>query len=526
MKHRNNMLLVLFFVLLILPLAFYGCGNDEDNSSPKTGGTSNPTIGDLDYCLNSLCGAGEGDCDGDNECQNGLTCVNNVGANYGWDSMIDVCEQIGDGNDTFITATNISLGTSYNKEIDSSTDVDYFKFTTSSAGTITVSLTGLTANLDVKLYDSSQSLLNSSANSGTSSEEIIYPASNSGTFYVKVYGYNSATSNYTLTVDFSPSDGGGQLGRVFGYVYHQGTIPGSASSGISGVEVCVGSNCDTTGQTSTYDLWNVPVGQQTLTTTASGYYSNPAQVTVPEGIVGIQYDIEMIPSDGGSSSAVELYDGVPVDDDASSSDKLFFFNLDITNYYLTFIITHNQGELFSLFVNKPTSGDYPPPDGAGRDRDAVGSYGWMRVIFNSPAETGKYYIRVKGNGNFTIMAKLTDSLPKDPVRLYPETPISSDTSDGDKLYWISLGIGDATGLVIEITNTTGDVLDLGTNLPSTGHYPITVQNADRYAATSSGNERIVLPNDTWGGYEPGTYSILVEKYGSGGPFTIEAKRIM
>ncbi len=112
-----------------------------------------------------------------------------------------------DDGDTFSTATTISIGTSYNRDISTSSDLDYFKFTTSSAGTITVSLTGLTADLDVELYNSSQSFLDSSPNGGTTSEEIIYPASSSGTFYVKVLGGSGATSSYTLKVTFTSDSG-------------------------------------------------------------------------------------------------------------------------------------------------------------------------------------------------------------------------------------------------------------------------------------------------------------------------------
>jgi len=55
--------------------------------------TAGGTPGDYDYCnVYGPCSAGEGDCDGNAECQSGLTCVNDVGANYGWNSIVDVCE--------------------------------------------------------------------------------------------------------------------------------------------------------------------------------------------------------------------------------------------------------------------------------------------------------------------------------------------------------------------------------------------------------------------------------------------------
>ncbi len=50
---------------------------------------------DWAYCSDPNCGpcaAGEGDCDGDAECQSGLVCAHNVGLNYGQTSTMDVCE--------------------------------------------------------------------------------------------------------------------------------------------------------------------------------------------------------------------------------------------------------------------------------------------------------------------------------------------------------------------------------------------------------------------------------------------------
>jgi hypothetical protein len=55
----------------------------EDTSAP----------GDWDYCSpSSPCGAGEGDCDTNTDCDSGLSCSFNVGADYGWASGMDVCE--------------------------------------------------------------------------------------------------------------------------------------------------------------------------------------------------------------------------------------------------------------------------------------------------------------------------------------------------------------------------------------------------------------------------------------------------
>lgn len=49
------------------------------------------TNGDFDYCNNSICLAGEGDCDRDSECASGLVCTANVGAQFGLPENWDFC---------------------------------------------------------------------------------------------------------------------------------------------------------------------------------------------------------------------------------------------------------------------------------------------------------------------------------------------------------------------------------------------------------------------------------------------------
>ncbi len=79
--------------------ADYGFSSGVDVCEGGGGSTcSGYPLGDYDYCSSSCpCSAGEGDCDGDRECASGLSCVNNVGADYGFDRGVDVCEGGGGG---------------------------------------------------------------------------------------------------------------------------------------------------------------------------------------------------------------------------------------------------------------------------------------------------------------------------------------------------------------------------------------------------------------------------------------------
>ncbi|WLD92509.1 M4 family metallopeptidase [Alkalihalobacillus sp. AL-G] len=102
----------------------------------------------------------------------------------------------------------LTSGTNYNSFIWSSSDVDYYKFNTSSTGNISVSLSNLPGDYDVYLYNSNGSLVAQSENAGTSSESISYSASSTETYYVKAVGYNGASSTttaYALNVTY-PSD--------------------------------------------------------------------------------------------------------------------------------------------------------------------------------------------------------------------------------------------------------------------------------------------------------------------------------
>ncbi|MCD6478183.1 MAG: DUF1554 domain-containing protein, partial [Candidatus Aenigmarchaeota archaeon] len=49
--------------------------------------------GSWSYCSSTCkCSAGQGDCDTNNDCQSGLVCKQDVGAKYGWNKYVDVCE--------------------------------------------------------------------------------------------------------------------------------------------------------------------------------------------------------------------------------------------------------------------------------------------------------------------------------------------------------------------------------------------------------------------------------------------------
>jgi subtilisin family serine protease len=77
---------------------------------------------------------------------------------------------------------------------------DYYRFDLDRSGHLQFTLSELSADADVKLLNARGDVLKSSTNSGTETEYIAYDL-NSGTYYIQVYGYGGADTNYRLTLN-------------------------------------------------------------------------------------------------------------------------------------------------------------------------------------------------------------------------------------------------------------------------------------------------------------------------------------
>jgi hypothetical protein len=113
-------------------------------------------------------------------------------------------------NNSATTAPVLALNTAKNSQIGSTTDMDYYKFTTTTASPkLKITLSNLPADYDIRLYNSSVSgglgtQIGVSQQTGLVSETILYNTPTAGaTYYVRVNGYNrafSTTGCYSLFV--------------------------------------------------------------------------------------------------------------------------------------------------------------------------------------------------------------------------------------------------------------------------------------------------------------------------------------
>lgn len=152
--------------------------------------------------VQALCDAGSG---------------NYASSSFTTTSTAPTCTDNYESNNSRNTAKIMPVNTTITARIGTSSDVDWFRFNnTSSAPKIKISMTGLPADYDVKLYRNN-TLVGTSENGGTTSEQIVYNTTTLATYYVKVYGWNgayNATQCYNLTASLSASnfkDADGQL---------------------------------------------------------------------------------------------------------------------------------------------------------------------------------------------------------------------------------------------------------------------------------------------------------------------------
>ncbi len=109
----------------------------------------------------------------------------------------------GDAGNTLETAKNLGIvrltPITQSDRVDSSDKKDYYRVVMPVRGRIRATITGTTADIDIELLDATGYLIDFSDHSGIKDESIsrVVPA---GTYYLFVYPYGNAESNYTLNV--------------------------------------------------------------------------------------------------------------------------------------------------------------------------------------------------------------------------------------------------------------------------------------------------------------------------------------
>jgi hypothetical protein len=114
-------------------------------------------------------------------------------------------------NDSRNTAPTIPLNVNIKGLIDVATDIDFYRFNIATGGTISITLTTLPANYDLRLIDGAGNNLITSKNAGTANETINTTVA-AGSYFARIYPAAATDINATLCYTFRVATGTASFG--------------------------------------------------------------------------------------------------------------------------------------------------------------------------------------------------------------------------------------------------------------------------------------------------------------------------
>jgi hypothetical protein len=112
------------------------------------------------------------------------------------------CPDVLEPNNSTSAPGDVTLPINLNALIASGTDADYYRFTLGTTSNLSIGLSNLAGDYDLRLLNSTGTQLAISENGSTTAENIFYANAAAGTYLIHVFGYNgafSATQCYALT---------------------------------------------------------------------------------------------------------------------------------------------------------------------------------------------------------------------------------------------------------------------------------------------------------------------------------------
>ena len=133
---------------------------------------------------------------------------NSVSSYYDLTHVVNYFPDDTAGN-SFAAAGSIAATGTFNEWVGFGDKYDYYKLTLTSAGNLTLGLTGLSGNADLALFNAAGGALRSSAKTGTSDEAVSNVMLQAGTYYVRIAagaGVNDAAYTLTSTTGYFDGD--------------------------------------------------------------------------------------------------------------------------------------------------------------------------------------------------------------------------------------------------------------------------------------------------------------------------------
>ncbi|MCB9324737.1 MAG: T9SS type A sorting domain-containing protein [Lewinellaceae bacterium] len=393
-------------------------------------------------------------------------------------------------------------------------------FTTTEAGQVTITMTNLSANLELFLLRSCDrgDCMDYSQNSGTTNESItawLQP----GTYYVVVDGYNGGVGNYTLNVDCTsncdlalvdltstPTSCGQNDGSI--HIVSSGGTPGFIihySGPLSGSFYTNSNNCT---------LYHLPAGIYTVTKTdASGCSATQTVTVYSSGNLSVTLTPTSTSCMDMGSLWVTINNGVgpynvlisgPQNSNLTSNNSSFEIQNLPTGHYTIYVTDHNGCSVSKPFEIDQNSGNFyyiatPHPG-------ACGELGYIHVeTYNGIAP---YNILIAGPmSGYTTTNYSSFNIINLPAGTYTLTIEDGNWCNDQQVVVIGESNLDITA--VAINGACGQQGSIYVNMSyGTGPYTVswtgpvngsTVTNNDSYTIQNlpTGNYQVIVEDDNW-----------------------------
>jgi hypothetical protein len=460
------------------------------------------------------------------------------------------------GNSLSATTTiTAGSGTGY---IDTTDTADYYRISVSSSQTVSVGMTPPSgSDFDLKLYDTSQSQVDSSTLGGSQTDTVEGTATASGYFYIHVYRY-SGSGNYSMTVtvtggatqnDMSTgTDAGNSLsaamtiaaGSGTGYIDDTDTADYYKVSVSSGQTVSVsmtppsGSDFDL----KLYDTSQSQIDSSTLggsqtdtvegTATSSGFFYIHVYRYSGSGIYSMTITVTGGATQNDMGSDIDAGNSVSAAAEISSGSGTGYLDdqTDTDDYYKVHV---SSGQTISVEMTPPSGSDFDlelyDPTQSRVDSSAHGG-SQMDSVEAIAILAGYYYIHVEqwsGSGIYSMTVVVTGGTAQNDANSGQDASDSFvqalaieagsytgfiDSTDTNDYYKVNLSSGQT--IEVSLTPPSGSDFDLYLYNPSQSQVASSTlggSQTDRvsYVATSSGDYYIRIKQ--WSG--SGVYSFTV-----------------
>ena len=389
-------------------------------------------------------------------------------------------------------------------------------FTITQAGAVSISLSGLSANLELFLLSSCDrsSCMAYSQNSGNNNESITATLQ-PGTYYVVVDGYNGATSNYRLLVDCAGASC--NLGLT---LTADNAVCGQNSGSI---------NIQTTGGSPSYIIsWTGPVSgnlnTQSIATTLQGLPPGTYTVTVTD-YLGCKSKKTVTINSGGNLTAQTTITNA----NCGAAGKIK-------------VIVGGGSPKYKIHLSGAESGTFESQTGSFELKDLVpGSY-HIYIIDESGCSISKDFTIGQEGGNFYFTATPNAAACESPgsiaiktfsgtapYKVYISGPKSGSVAVNASSFNIvdlpggtyTIKIEDASGcshaltVTIGTTELTGSITPQGGSCTQPGSIKINIATGKpnfiiSWAGPVSGNETTSNTAYTIGNLPPGSYTITIK----------------